>query len=313
MKCLSVKSLLFLAALAAGTTLSWAANPLEANMYVGTLNDVIGFDGCPLEDGAYIEFRAVNNTASQGRTNWTVFRPDEKELLATYNPLKTTSKVGDGVIPAARGRGLFAACVPGMVSTNRYYVRLFDGPSPGESVAYCDSFMFLFSGDAVRAVTNVQFRGIWKSVVDGSELADSDEDGLVDLAEEKFGTKSDNWDSDGDSFSDGFEHTHGMDPLVSYALAIQLNATPVDESLLDADEPPIYLYDVTWASVSGLTYTLEYIGDMLAPEEEWTGITNVTATGTETAVPVDEWYLDNPSGFFRVWTVIPKDGAPAGE
>ena len=303
------KSLPILAALVAGAQVAVGdvQPPIARNLYVGAASDmVLGFDGLPVPDGSYIEFRAMYKAGSV----WKAYSP-QSDLIGR-NPLLTTSSVGSGVIRPARGRGRFAACVCGLATTNAYVVRLFDGPTPEESVAYCDSLPFTYGDDATRTVTNVLFT-TWKTL-DGAELADTDGDGLVDIAETSLAfTDPDDWDTDGDGFSDGFEHTHGMDPLQSYELVIRLTATPVDESLLDADSPPVHLYDVTWASVSGLTYNLEYLDDMLAPEENWTGITNVTATGTETAVPVDEWYLDNPSGFFRVWTVLPRDGAPAGE
>lgn len=303
MKRIFKKSLPILVALAAGAQVAVGEvqTPLARNLYVGAASDaVLGFDGLPVADGSHIEFRAMYWVGNE----WKAYAP-ESSWVDTRNPLLATSSVGAGVIPSARGRGRFAACVCGLETTNAYVVRIFDGPTPEESVAYCDSRPFTYAADATRTVTNVLFR-TWKAL-DGSDLADTDGDGLVDLAETTHSmTATNKWDTDGDGFSDGFEYTHGMDPLNSYELAIRLTATPVDESLLDADAPPMHLYDVTWASVSGLTYNLEYVGDMLEPEEDWIGITNVTATDTETAVPVDEWYLDNPSGFFRVWTVLPE-------
>lgn len=290
-----------LAALFAVSGVAWS-KPLAANLYVGTLKDVTGFDGRPLPDGSYIEFR----TMFKAGNTWMTYTP-ESTWLEIRNPLKTTSKVGYGVIESARGRGLFAACVSGLETTNQYVARLFSGPTPEESVAYCDSTPFIYTADDTRSVTNVSF-GIWKAL-DGSTLEDTDGDGLVDLAETELAlTDPDDWDTDGDGFSDGFEWSHGMDPMAQYYLDIRLATTPVygEEELLDAEESQVYLYDVAWPSISGLTYYLEFVDDMKAPEEAWVGITNVTATGTNTAVPVDEQHFDNPRGFFRVWTVLPE-------
>ena len=245
-----------LAALVAGASMAWGA-PLAANLYVGTLNDVNGFDGRPLPDGSYIEYRTMYKAIVGLRTNLVAYSP-EASLLETRNPLKSTAKVGNGVIASARGRGLFASCVSGLDTTESYVVRLFSGPTPEESVAYCDSRPFVYTADDTRSVTNVTF-GVWKAM-DGSALEDTDGDGLVDLAEQTMSaTDPDDWDTDGDGFSDGFEHSHYMDPKEPYYLAVQLAATPADEELLDADEPPMYFYDVTWASISGLTYNLEYV------------------------------------------------------
>lgn len=309
MERIEMKALLVgLAALVAVASVAWSEPqpPLAANLYVGTLKDVAGFDGRALPDGSFIEFR----TMFKAGNTWMTYAP-ESAWVKTRNPLKTTSKVGCGVIESARGRGLFAACVSGLETTNQYVARLFSGPTPEESVAYCDSTPFIYTADNTRSVTNVSF-GIWKAL-DGSTLVDTDGDGLVDLAEQMLTTDPDDWDTDGDGFSDGFEHSHYMDPKEQYYLAVQLATTPADEELLDADEPPVYFYDVTWASISGLTYNLEYVDDITAPDEDWVGITNVTATGTNMAVPVDEMHLDSPRGFFRVWTVLPEVVPDNGE
>ena len=314
MSCSNVKSRVLplgLAVLVAGVSLAWSA-PLAANLYVGTLDDLTGFDGLPVPDGSYIEFRTMYK-AGTGLAQWMTYAP-ESTWIETRNPLKATSKVGAGVIQSARGHGLFAACVSGLEPDKRYVARVFSGPTPEESVAYCDSRPFTYTADDTRSVTNVTFSSVWKAM-DGSVLddTDTDGDGLSDLIETSLSlTEPDDWDTDGDGFSDGFEYMHGMDPREPYCLAIQLAATPVDEELLEEGDNPVFYYDVAWPSVSGLTYHLEYLGDMRAEEEGWVGVTNVTAAGTNMAVPVDDWYLDNPRGFFRVWTVLPTNGVPAG-
>ena len=301
-----------MAAVFAGRVMAEERPPLAANLYVGTLSDVTGFDGLPLPDGSHIEFRPMYK-AGTGLASWMVYFP-KSSWVETRNPLKATSKVGAGVIQAARGRGLFAACVSGLATTNPYVARLFSGPTPEESVAYCDSQPFSYTGDATRSVTNVTF-GAWKAM-DGSTLEDTDGDGLVDLAETTLSdTDPDDWDTDGDGFSDGFEHVHGMDPKAPYFLDIRLASTPAypDEELMDSDEAQVYFYDVAWPSISGLTYNLEFVEDVQAPDEDWIGITNVTATGTNTAVPVDEQHFTSPRGFFRVWTILPEDAPDSGE
>lgn len=304
-----------LAALVAGASMARAEElPQGENMrllYVGTLKDVQGVDGRPPAEGSYIEFRTMYKAGS-GPAGWITYAP-ESMWIESRNPLKATSKVGCGVIPSARGRGLFAACVSGLGKNTQYVARVFSGPTPEESVAYCDSRPFVYTGDNTRAVTNVTFNGVWKAM-DGSALEDTDGDGLFDLVEEKISdTDPGNWDMDGDGFSDGFEHTHYMDPKEKYYLAIRLATTPVDEELLDADELPMSYYDVTWASISGLTYNLEYVDDITAEDGYWVGVTNVTATGTNMTVPVDELHFYNPRGFFRVWTVLPEPTQDNGD
>lgn len=299
-----------LAAWAAGICCAWAS-PLAANLYVGTLEDLYGFDGRLQPDGTYIEFREQYKVGT-GLAGWTTYAP-ESSWLETRNPLKGTSEVGAGVIESARGHGLFAECVSGLETDKRYVARVFSGPTPEESVAYCDSRPFVYTADDTQPVTNVTFT-TWKAM-DGSLLEDTDGDGLVDLAETTLSdTDKEDWDTDGDGFSDGFEHVHGMNPKAPYFLDIRLATTPAytDEKLQDSAEGQLYFYDVAWPSISGLTYNLEFVEDIQAEDDEWIGITNVTATGTNTAVPVDEQHFNSPRGFFRVWTVLPEEN-PVGE
>lgn len=314
MKCLNVKSrglLAGLAALAAAASMAWA-DPLAANLYVGTLEDLYGFDGRFQPDGSYIEFREMYK-AGTGLAGWKAYSP-ESPWLEVRNPLKGTSEVGAGVIESARGHGLFAECVSGLEKDKRYVARVFSGPTPAESVAFCDSRPFVYTADDTQPVTNVTF-GAW-TAMDGTALEDTDGDGLVDLAETTLSdTDPEDWDTDGDGFSDGFEHVHGMNPKAPYFLDIRLATTPAytDEELQDSAEEQVYFYDVAWPSISGLTYNLEFVEDIQAEDDEWIGITNVTATGTNTAVPVDEQHFNSPRGFFRVWTVLPEDAPDSGD
>ena len=300
-------------ALFAGMVLADERPPLAANMYVGTLTDVTGFDGLPLPDGSHIEFRPMYK-AGTGLASWMVYAP-ESSWLETRNPLKATSKVGAGVIESARGHGLFAACVSGLATTNPYVARLFSGPTPEESVAYCDSRPFSYTGDATRSVTNVTF-GVWKAM-DGSNLdtaTDTDGDGLADSVEDLLTfTEPDNPDTDGDGFSDGFEYAHNMDPLEPYQLAIGLEiVSPNDESWQDAGVEPEPLYSLTWAALSGRTYQVEYQPTMSPVDagNSWKPIsrTNISVTTDKLMYHLEEIedadvfeeISIGSSGFFRV-------------
>ena len=301
------------AAVLAGTVLAEERPPLAANMYVGTLTEVNGFDGLPLPDGSHIEFRPMYK-AGTGLASWMVYAP-ESSWLETRNPLKATSKVGAGVIQSARGHGLFAACVSGLATTNPYVARLFSGPTPEESVAYCDSRPFSYTGDATRSVTNVTF-GVWKAM-DGSALdtaTDTDGDGLPDSVEDLLAlTDPDDPDTDGDGFSDGFEYTHNMDPLEPYQLAIALEIVPPnDESWQDAGADPEPLYSLTWAALSGRTYQVEYQPTMSPVDagNSWKPIakTNMSVTTDKLMYHLEDIEDDDvfeeisigSSGFFRV-------------
>lgn len=298
-----------LAALVAVSGVAWS-KPLAANLYVGTLKDVNGFDGRALPDGSYIEFRTMYKAGS----TWMTYAPTSA-WLETRNPLKAKSKVGYGVIESARGRGLFAACVSGLDPTNQYVARLFSGPTPEESVAYCDSTPFIYTADDTRSVTNVTF-GDWKAM-DGSILdieTDSDGDGLADSVESLSAlTDPDNPDTDGDGFSDGFEFEFSMNPLEPYQLEVRLDiVSPNDESWQDAGVEPEPLYSLTWSALSGRTYRVEYQPSMrpASTADEWKVISKVS-TNAPTAkftyyleeIEDDDTFdrvMASPSGFFRV-------------
>ena len=92
MERIEMKALLAgLAALVAVASVAWSEPqpPLAANLYVGTLKDVTGFDGRALPDGSHIEFR----TMFKAGNTWMTYAP-ESAWVKTRNPLKTTSKVG---------------------------------------------------------------------------------------------------------------------------------------------------------------------------------------------------------------------------
>lgn len=308
MKRIFKKSLPILAALVAGAQVAMGEvpPPIARNLYVGAASDtVLGFDGLPVPDGAYIEFRAMYKAGSV----WKAYSPQSDQIVR--NPLLTTSSVGSGVIRSARGRGRFAACVCGLATTNAYVVRLFDGPSPEESVAYCDSRPFTYDADATRSITNVLFT-TWKAL-NGSELADTDGDGLVDIVETSLAaTDPDDWDTDGDGFSDGFEYTHDMNPLDSYQLAIQLEIESPDvEACLAAGLEPEPLYALSWAALSGKTYQVEFQPTMMPEksEDEWKVIAEETIPETTNRFMYNledieddgifEW-IRSHSAFFRV-------------
>jgi hypothetical protein len=296
-----------LAALAACASMAWS-EPLTANLYVGTLKDVNGYDGRPLPDGSYIECRTMYKFVLGTRTNPVAYAP-EAPSLETLNPLKATARVGNGVIASARGRGLFATCVSGLETTESYVIRLFSGPSPDESVAYCDSRPFTYTADDTRSVTNVTF-GVWKAM-DGSVLdaTDTDGDGLSDFVERtQSATDPDAWDSDGDGFSDGFEFMHDMDPLDG-RLVVDFEIVSDSEAWHEAGLEPEPLYSLTWAALSNRTYHVEYQPAM-SQEDAWTfiGETNVPVTTEKLIYHLEdiedfrmfERIKANSSGFFRV-------------
>lgn len=284
------------------------------NLYVGPSERITALDSRVMGVGALLEVRAAYK--APGAPNTIQYPPGD--LCDTRNPLKSSATVGYGVIGSSKP-GNFSVNVQQLEVDKPYFVRVFNTTDVGSSVAFRDSIPFSYAINESQTATNLAFLP-WRAISDGTYMPDNDGDGLLDYAEENIvGTFADNPDSDYDGFLDGFEHQNYMDPLDPYSLDISLQATDVADVNAAGRTENAMLYDVSWRSISGLTYRLEYLDHLPLEQEEapWVEITNVTATNASLSIPVDELIVvspSNPIGFFRVWTQTPEQTpVPANE
>jgi len=118
---------------------------------------------------------------------------------------------------------------------------------------------------------------------------DTDGDGLPDAYETLVGLDPDisnlDQDSDGDGLSDVDEYRLGTDPK---------DPTSFFVTTASLDNPDTGMLVLTWPSVSGESYQIEYSADLMTP---FTPLTTVLATGAQTSHTVPRQLA---AGFFRV-------------
>ncbi len=241
-----------------------------------------GSNGDP-NNSARVEIREVG----------TGIQPPDPDTGAghTNNPLFLVSYMGhDVTIPHL---GKFSETLSERLpNSTEYFARVFDAPDPAAALYYADSAVFTDPPDYVDSL-DVIFQP-FKLVSTGQPDIDTDGDGIPDTMEnEVTGTLADEWDSDGDGFSDHYELTHP-----EHLHAKEKDPIEIWLHTPQADGEPHY---ISWWSIPGLAYRLGYYTAAESPDaysEVWSG------TATETTLEVDvEDVLVDPQGFFRVFAV----------
>lgn len=241
-----------------------------------------GINGDP-NNSARVEIREVG----------TGIQPPDPDTGAghTNNPLFLVSYMGhDVTIPHL---GKFSETLSERLpNSTEYFARVFDAPDPAAALYYADSAVFTDPPDYVDSL-DVIFQP-FKLVSTGQPDIDTDGDGIPDTMEnEVTGTLADEWDSDGDGFSDHYELTHP-----EHLHAKEKDPIEIWLHTPQADGEPHY---ISWWSIPGLAYRLGYYTAAESPDaysEVWSG------TATETTLEVDvEDVLVDPQGFFRVFAV----------
>ena len=119
-------------------------------------------------------------------------------------------------------------------------------------------------------------------------LLDSDGDGLNDTDEALAGTDPLNPDTDSDGSLDGAEAEAGTDPL---------DGTSLFRITRLVKDPVTGFVTVTWSSVPGRSYALEYSSDMINWQEASSGI---RAVGPGTS-QLDPRAIGEGQRFYRVY------------
>ena len=280
-------------------------------------NIILDLGGRPLEPGSRVELRQTYVKVSGNRTNLTMYVPiDDPEVaptIAQRNPTVLSFPIGTGDL--AHSPGVFSVHLSSTnynVGGNRvengtnYFVVVFD-PT--------DKYFRMSTNFCVRSgSTGINhyptFRN-WAAIDDQDpenpavivplDATDTDGDGLSDVFEAEIGTDPENPDTDGDGFSDQFEYAHYMDPLSKYEPDFRLTTEYIAEGNLEGT-----LYDLTWNSGVGLTYSVDYSTVLPSGEQSgvWSNVLTTNATANFTIYNVNE-FIENPdgspTGFFRLW------------
>ena len=218
------------------------------------------------------------------------------------NPLLSIDSLGGVGLNAGEGSsGLFCMVCPERPATGtKIFVRAFNAPELGQASFYADT-----------AVVSVPAQGSSMIVAFGTarplDSGDDDGDGLVNSWEKALGIDDRLTDDyDGDGMSDYHEMLAGTAPDDSLSLlafrSIRREAGSASAGAGGATTRPVR---VKWQSISGKTYELQYIPDLVGEQEIIPVGTPITAGDGEYEM---EMLVDLPggavAGTFRVKLVV---------
>lgn len=202
------------------------------------------------------------------------------------------SRIGNLVAPSLTDAGLFSVAIRKNLSQSntKLFVRVFNAPSPSEASFYGDSEAF-----DIRKSQNVYMVNMAATDKPLDET-DSDSDGVNNSYEKSYGSNANNADSDGDGMMDGAEHYAGTDLMnSSRRLRIEQGRLSGEHDLA-----------ITWQTVSGRCYQLEYTQDDLASAPVFLPVGDpVPAVADFTTMNVMDGMLYNDR-CYRVWVLDPS-------
>jgi hypothetical protein len=275
---------------------------------------------CNTGDGGLVEIREVGDGIVPPA-------PEDGKGDDEANPILLTGHLGDNTI--GRDTGLFTLAIQDpdkMPSLGvAYFARVFDAPDAADAVLYSDSEPFtLASYSSIDTCTYLVFPGSRSVNPDEDAYIDSDGDGWTDREEASLRSH----DTDGDGWSDWFEIKHGMDVSRPFSLG-EIALEDIEEPDLAAagvssiealsdDELASIPWTITgkgisWTSISGMTYVIDFSTNLLAPDSGFKGVFTNRAESTNAFVDVSEYFTDalTPLGFFRV-RAVPQPGEGSG-
>lgn len=259
--------------LAASCAWGQGAEGISVPLYAGNVVPLQDEFGRPMR-GAPSAASAASRPRVEVRLAYTnryaggeAFSPGINGESSPYNPLVAPeAEIGMGMNAASANSGLFCAVFPKRPATGaKLFARAFNAPNPADATFYAESEIVEVPSNATALVFTF---GELKAL----DSADADGDGLENSWEELLGIDDRlTPDYDGDGMSDLHEMWAGTAPddatsKLSFRL-VDREATPQ----LQADgEDPTRRVRVTWQSVPGKTYRLEYV-PMLAALDPGTG------------------------------------------
>lgn len=266
-----MRHLMLILTLAASGALTGHGAGLRTPLHIGTTNAVRDEAGAPLvgTDPAAALFGHPVVTGDLVQVikslNGSVDAPAiDGSIAGTNNILVATTRIGQGVDPAAGAIGQFGLTLPDY-DDSALFVRVFNAPSLAAASFYANSQVY-----APTALTYSVFVP-QLAAVQPLDTGDTDGDALNNSWEKSLGSNPAAQDSDGDGIGDNAEFRSGTsatDPA-SYLRMVRTLPNLAGDNL------------VFWDSVPGKTYQVEATTNDLAGAQAFVAVGGpVTATAT---------------------------------
>jgi hypothetical protein len=256
------------------------------------------------EDGRSVKVEIRQTTSIGG-----VYPPcPDTGMGDPLNPLIADIHMGEGVVllDGEEDSGKFSKVIYTTdINGTLIFARVYDEPSPQESTYYLDSSKLFVPTS--RPPTTIYFSfdsSAWNLISTSAPDVDTDGDGMPDQWELGAGLSPVNIDTDGDGWDDHFEVLHQayLNPTNRDFIGLSVQGPIVTGSAPVELDP----YTVSWQSVPGTWYRLEYHENQVdaeAYQESWVHQAETNQTMME--MDIDAWIRrpETTTGFFRVWAM----------
>jgi hypothetical protein len=286
-------------AAALGLSAACAWGEVISPLYVGNLVPVRDQNG-RIMAGSYRPSDAASRSRVEVRTvtGGGIVPPTADGTAATVNPLLTSNSVcGIGYGASTTNSGLFCLAIPNRPPAGtKIFARVFNAPTVAEASFYADSRLGV--AQAGSKTTVVLTFGAAQPLDPG----DADGDGLNNSWEKALGIDDRlTADYDGDGMSDLQEMRAGTNPKDAGALlAFRSIREESSAALRKADGAAVQTMRVSFQSVPGKSYQLEFSESFTAPEFAPVGAVVTAAEGETEIEMLAEIPADAPAGLFRV-------------
>ena len=181
--------------------------------------------------------------------------------------------------------GTFATSLanPRPPAGSKLFVRVFNAPSRKDASFYADSEVITIHTEASYVYD------VTLGTMTPLDSADSDGDGLVNSWEKSLGSDSETADSDGDGMKDGDEFRAGTGVTNDQSFLAVAHVRGDGEHYTEGLRDMTKVVDavVTWESVSGKSYQIEFSCDPLNYGPMFSNVSEVvTAVDTQTTVTI---------------------------
>ncbi len=268
---------------------------LTTPLHIGTPDVLTDEFGATLQGNALLPASACDLVQTLWASNQVIYPPSYDGAPDPRNApvLHGEACIGNLVAHDLLSPGFFSIGI----ATNRpgnnsyLFIRVFNAPTIEDASFYTDSQL-------MRVRNNNVLQARFTAVTNAIDPRDPDGDGLNNSWEKSLASDPDNPDTDGDGMMDGHEFRAGtgLNDPASLLIATRVRGHGQESGGGGGSKPAYTPYAdaiVSWQSVAGKRYQLQYTTNSLVPEPTYVDLYDViTATGPETSVTVIDGLTD---------------------